>query len=98
MPLEEFFGREESMRGQSFIADRLDVAYLNVFITMCPVIRPDDAACAGFAPGQHRLVTFRSNYLVHSEPTDLLTIAQCQFYLGASRRALKQLVENTFGI
>ena len=98
MPLEEFFGREVSVWGQSFIADRLHVAHLNIFITMRPVIRPDNAACAGFTPVQHRLLTLGSNHLMHSEPTDLLTIAQYQLDLRTSRRALKELVEDALGI
>jgi hypothetical protein len=55
MSLEKFLGREVSVSGQPFVADRLDVAHLNVFITMCPVVRPDDAARPGFAPAGHRL-------------------------------------------
>ncbi len=98
MPMEEFFGREVSVWGQPFVADGLDVAHLNVLITKRPVIRPDDAACAGIAPVQRPLLTLGSNYLVHSEATDLLTIAQCQCYLRTSCRALKELVEDAFAV
>jgi hypothetical protein len=48
VPVEKSLGREA--RGQPFIADGLDVPHLNIFITMRPVMRPDDAARAGFTP------------------------------------------------
>jgi hypothetical protein len=90
VPLEELLGRE--VWGQSFIADRRDVPHLNVFITMHPVLRPDDTACPGFAGGVQR--AFGSNHLVHSKPTDLLTIAKRQFHLRTPRRTLNEFLED----
>ena len=93
MPVKKALGREA--RGQSFIADGLDVPHLNVFITMRPVMRPDDTACAGFAPVGHHLWTFGSNHLLDSKPTDLLAIAKRQFHLRTPRRVLNEPVEDT---
>jgi hypothetical protein len=95
MPLEKFFGREVPVWGQSFIADRLDVSHLDVFITRSSVVRPDDTACPGFAPAGHHLQTFGSNHLMDSKPTDLLAIAKRQFQLRTPRRALNEPVEHT---
>ena len=90
MSLEEFFGRAIRVRRLSFIAHGLNVAHLNVFITLIAVIGEDDAAGAGFTSLRHPLQTLGSDQLVHSKPADLLAVAQRQLDLRTARHAFNQ--------
>jgi len=92
MSLEEFFGRAIRVRRLSFIAHGLNVAHLNVFITLMAVIGEHDSASSGFTSLRHHLKTFGSDHLVHSKPADLLAAAQRQLDLTTTRHAFNQPV------
>jgi hypothetical protein len=96
VPLEKVLGRR--VRGQPFIADRLDVPHLNVLIAMHSVIRPDNAAHPRLAPVWQGLWSCGGDDFMHPESTDLLAIAKRQLYLRTARGAFNESVEGICGI
>jgi len=95
MPLEKALGTE--VWAASFIADRLDIPNLNVFVALRRMIRPDDTAYPGFAPVGHDPHAFGSDHFVHSESRDLLAVAQRELYLHPSRRTFHEPVQDVRG-